>query len=394
MFNPLLRLFAPPIFADEEKTRTAQILNAFIWSAIGILSVFIAARAAVWNENGYIPLLVLLGIVLFLGVGQIMLRRGYVNSASVFLVGALWAAMTYQAWEADGLRDAAVFAYMVIIIFSSLLLGWKAAAILSGMSLTVIWYFAFMEEQGARALHVDLPFNYARDFSIIFVLVGILLYLLISNWSRTLQSARIELQERLRAEEKLQRQADYLVAMNEISLGLLNRLELHPLLESILLRACRLIDTEHGLIELVLSDGSALRQEVGQGSFEKHNGALTLKSEGIVGSVWECGKTMIVEDYPNWEKRLPEGVEAGYTTVMGVPLEVRDMVIGVLVVAYTEPGRAFSQEKVNLLERFAALASLAIDNVRLYETAQKELQERRNTEFSPACQRRTIPQSI
>jgi PAS domain S-box-containing protein len=380
MPNRLRRMFAPPIFADEEKTRIAQILNAFIWSAIGILSVFIVARAAAWNENGYIPLLVLLGIVIFMGMGQIILRRGYVNSASIFLVGALWTAMTYQAWEADGLHDAAVFAYMVVVIFSSLLLGWKAAAILGGLSLSVIWYFAFMEEQGARAIHLDLPFNYARDLSIIFVLVGILLYLLISSWTRTLKSARLELQERLRAEEKLQRQANYLTAMNEISLGLLNRLEVHSLLDVILMRACRLIGTEHGLIELVLPDGSALRQEMGRGSFKKYDGSLTLRTEGIVGSVWDSGKTIVIADYVNWEKKLPEGIEAGFTTVMGVPLTVGNTVIGVLLVAYTEAGRVFSQESINLLERFAALASLGIDNARLYETAQKELQERRNTE--------------
>jgi signal transduction histidine kinase len=380
MLNRLLRVFAPPIFADEEKTRTAQILNAFIWSAIGILSIFIVARAVVWSENGYIPLLVLLGVVTFLAAGQIMLRRGHARGTSIFLVGALWAAMTYQAFEADGLRDAAIFAYMVVVIFSSLLLGWKAAVMLSGMNLAVIWYFAIVEERGERILHVDSPFNYARDLSIIFVLVGILIYLLVSNWTRTLKSSRLELEQRLLAEEKLQRQADYLTAINEISLGSLKRLELRPLLTSILMRACRLIDTENGLIELVLPDGSALRQEVGQGGFEKYNGALTLQNEGMVGSVWEGGKTMIVEDYPNWEKRLPEGIEAGYTTVMGVPLKVSDTVIGVLVVAYTETGRNFSQEKINLLERFAALVSLAIDNARLYEMAQKELQERRNTE--------------
>ena len=142
--------------------------------------------------------------------------------------------MTYQAWAADGIRDAAIIAYIVVIIFSSLLLGWRFASVVGGLSLAVIWYFAIMEKQGLRVLHVDDPFNYARDLSIIIVLIGVLIYLLISSWSRTLQSARLELQERLRAEEKLQRQADYLSALNETALGLLNRSELQPLLESIL----------------------------------------------------------------------------------------------------------------------------------------------------------------
>ena len=54
----------------------------------------------------------------------------------------------------------------------------------------------------------------------------------------------------------------------------------------------------------------------------------------------------------------------------------RQAVIGVLTVLYAEQGRAFTQEQVDLMERFAALASLAIDNARLYEQAQKEIHER------------------
>ena len=304
MSSRLHRLFAPPIFADEEKTRVALILNNFIWSAIGILLVLIIFRVIVWNENGYVPLLVLLSIVVALVGGQILIHRGYVRGASMFLVGALWAAMTYQAWEADGIRDAAVIAYFVVIIFSSLLLGWRFASVVGGLSVAVIWYFAVMEKQGLRILRLDDPASYARDLSAVVILVGVLIYLLITSWSRSLQSARLELQERLRAEEKLQRQADYLTALNETALGLLNRSELHPLLESILARACDLINTKHAVIELVLPDGSALRQEIAHDILSKYNGTLTLKNEGMAGSVWASGETLVIQDYSTWDKGL------------------------------------------------------------------------------------------
>ncbi len=66
MFSRLRRLFTPPIFADEEKTRVALILNNFVWIAIGFLLVIILFRLIVWTENGYVPLLVLLTIVAIL----------------------------------------------------------------------------------------------------------------------------------------------------------------------------------------------------------------------------------------------------------------------------------------------------------------------------------------
>jgi len=380
MLNRIRRLFTPPSFADEEKTRSASILNSFVWSAIGILLILIIFRIVFWVENEYVPLLVLFAIVIALATGQVMIRQGHVRGASMFLIAALWTAMTYQAWEADGIRDAALIAHIVVIIFSSLLLGWRFATAIGGLSLVVIWFFAIMEKQGLHALHMDDPINYARDLSAIVILIGTLIYLLISSWSSILRSARLELQERLRAEEKLHQQTDTLAAMNEVALGLLNRLELHPLLETILTHACRLIHTELGVIELVLPDGSALRQEVGHGFLSRYNGQLTLKDEGMAGTVWTNGQTLVIQDYGAWENGLQEFIETNVRSVMGVPLKVGNTVIGVLVISHTETGREFTQEQVSLMERFAALASLAIDNARLHELAQKELQERRNTE--------------
>jgi signal transduction histidine kinase len=376
MPNRLRRLFVPPIFENEEKTRVALILNSFVWSAIGILLALIFFRVVVWEENGYVPLLVLSAVVMVLAGGLIMIRRGYVYSASTILVVVLWIAMTYQAWQADGIRDAAVFVYIVIIMLSSLLLGWRFASVMTGLSIAVIWYFAVMEKQGLRILHVDDPISYARDLSVAIILIGVLIYLLISNWSSTLRSARLELLERLRAEEKLQRQADYLTALNETALGLLNRSELQPLLASILTRACDLLNTKHGVIELVLTDGSALRQEVGNEFLSKYNGTLTLKNEGMAGHVWVSGETLVVQDYAAWEKNMPEFVAEGFNAVMGVPLKVGNTVIGVIVVSFAEQGRIFTQEQTSLMERFAALASLAIDNARLYEQSQNEIHER------------------
>ena len=286
MLGWLHRIFTHPIFENQEKTRVAQILNSFVWSAISILLVIIIVRALVWVENGYVLLLIFLAVVLILAGVQVMIRRGYIRGASMFLVGALWVGMTYQAWQADGIRDVATIAYLVMILLAGLLLGWREGLFLGVISLTVLWFFALQEEQGLRIQQMDAPLNIARDLTIIFILAGTLIYLLINSLNRSLYNARLELKERLRAEEKLQIQADYLTALNETALGLLNRSELQPLLESILTRACDLLNTQHGLIELVLPDGSALRQDVGHGVLSKYNGVFTLKNEGVTGSVW------------------------------------------------------------------------------------------------------------
>jgi signal transduction histidine kinase len=394
MPNRLRRLLAPPIFEDEEKTRISQFMTTFSWIAIGILFLMLISRLALRTDATIVPTLILIIVILLLFLMQHLLRLGHVYISSIFVVFGLWGLMTYLAWRADGLRDMAVIAYFVIIILCSLLLGWRSALVLTVMSIVTIWVFAILEKQGTRILHVDDPISFARDLTGIIFLVGALIYLLVTGWSRTLQSARLELQERLRAEEKLQRQAGYLNALNETALGLLNRFELHPLLESILIRACDLIDTKHGLIELVLPDGSALRQELGCGVLAQYDGTFTFKDEGVTGCVWSSGEPLIVGDYHIWDKGLPDFIDAGFHAVMGMPLKVGNAVIGVLAVCYIEEDRTFTQEQVDFMERFAALAALAIDNVRLYEQAQKEIHERSVVEVALRAILASIPDMI
>ncbi len=376
MLSQLHRLFASPIFENEEKTRVAQILNSFVWSAIGILSPIIVFRTLFSTENGNVPLLILLAIVLVLAGIQVVIRRGYIRGASISLVCILWVAMTYQAWDADGIHDVAAIAYLVIILLAGLLLGWREGLLVGILSITILWIFAIQEVQGLRIQSVDGPLNIARDLTVVFVLAGTLVYLLINSLNRSLYDARLELKERLRAEGKLQKQTDYLTALNETALGLLNRSELQPLLESILARACDLLNTQHGLIELVLPDGSALRQDVGYGVLSKYNGALTYKNKGVTGSVWASRIPLVIQNYRTWDKRLPEFANAGFNAVMGVPLIVGNEVIGVLAISLVEQERTFTEEQISLMERFAALASLAIDNARLFEQTQNEIHER------------------
>ena len=275
MPNLIRRLLAPPIFENEEKTRVSQFIIHFSWVAIGIVFLLLISRVVLWTDLTTTPTFILITVILLLLFIQYLVRLGYVYSASVIVVFGLWGLMTYLAWRADGLRDLAVIAYFVIIILCSLLLRWRAALFVSVISIFVIWFFAILEKQGARILHVDDPISYARDLTGVIILVGALIYLLVTGWSRTLQSARLELQERLRAEEKLQKQADYLTALHEITLGLVNRLELTPLLEFILVQASGLLNTPHAGLDLLLPDESALRQELGYGTFKEHNGILT-----------------------------------------------------------------------------------------------------------------------
>jgi GAF domain-containing protein len=61
--------------------------------------------------------------------------------------------------------------------------------------------------------------------------------------------------------------------------------------------------------------------------------------------------------------------------VIGVPLLSQNQVIGVLGLAHTVKGREFGEGDVEVLRRFAPLASLALDNARLFAQTQTALDE-------------------
>jgi signal transduction histidine kinase/CheY-like chemotaxis protein/PAS domain-containing protein len=195
---------------------------------------------------------------------------------------------------------------------------------------------------------------------------------LVPNMERV-RSFVIDVSERVRAEEKLKQQNIYLAALHETTLGVISRLDLNELLGAIVTRAGQLLGTEHGFMFLHEHGEEQIEQKVGVGIFERTIGFRLNCGEGASGQVWKTNKPVVVQGYDEWEHRAP-GYD--YNLVEGmvsVPLRSGERFIGTIGLGY-EVGsdRVFSAEEVEILERFAELASLAIDNARLFTETQDQ----------------------
>ena len=73
-------------------------------------------------------------------------------------------------------------------------------------------------------------------------------------------------------------------------------------------------------------------------------------------------------------RRLLEAIAP--TSIMGVPLIVRAQLLGALVVASCRPERRYSATDLRLLEEVGRRAALALENARLYRTAERAIQAR------------------
>ncbi len=178
----------------------------------------------------------------------------------------------------------------------------------------------------------------------------------------------------------LQRQNELLSALHETSLGLIDRLDKEELLEAILQRAAMLTDTTHGFIYLLEPSAEAMQMRVGMGFFKTQIGLRVSPDEGLGGRVWQSETPLLVDDYRTWSGRLTGKPFDELRSTVGIPLKYRGRVEGVIGLARVEPGRDFGEEDVAMLERFAGLATVALDKARLYSDALRELSERKRAE--------------
>lgn len=183
--------------------------------------------------------------------------------------------------------------------------------------------------------------------------------------------------ERRNAEEAVRQQNTYLNALHETTLGLMRRLDLEELLQSIIMRAGELVGTGHGYVHLLEPSGTELRMHVGIGIYQDFVGTRVKAGQGLAGTILQSGEPIIVDDYRHFPGRLPMVDRDVLRAVAGVPLKSGDQTVGVLGLASLEEGRRFTTTQVEALNRFAELAAIALDNAQLYDASQQALLQTR-----------------
>jgi PAS domain S-box-containing protein len=181
-----------PFFGLEGPRTTTRFLYAILISMLIINLVMIVLRLLSGATLSNSATLRLLGSLFILQmVLLILVRRGYVQLASLLLVFLTWIGVAYQAWSSDGIRDAAIYVYVLIILIAALLINWWISTALFILSILSLWFFAITEEMGLRVSHIDAPLNMARDLTGIFLIIFLLVYLVINLFRQSLQAVQV-----------------------------------------------------------------------------------------------------------------------------------------------------------------------------------------------------------
>ncbi|MBP2666900.1 MAG: diguanylate cyclase domain protein [Firmicutes bacterium] len=189
-----------------------------------------------------------------------------------------------------------------------------------------------------------------------------------------------DITKRKEAESKIKIQSEYLRSLNEVTFGLMNRLKLDELLSVIVARATSLLSNSSGSLYLPCDDGLNVKLVAASGAQLAHVGLIHRKDRGLVHQVMSTCAPVVLKDYQRWEQRLDISEFDTARAIVGLPLFADDRVYGVLQVEFYQPGRQFSEEEVEVLNRYARLASIALDNALLYKKSLTEIKERQNVE--------------
>lgn len=187
--------------------------------------------------------------------------------------------------------------------------------------------------------------------------------------------------EKVEADEKICRQHRLLELFQEVSVELSRTHDLNKLLLLLLQRATEAIGTPVGFIGTMDTDRDALvvRHYIG-GPFDFPPNYVIQRGEALAGKIWHSGKIMVVEDYQQYESAIRFGGFEKVRAIAGMPIFIDTETVGFLTLAHTDPSRHFDDSDIAALEQFSSLVSVAVENARLFEAANKELQQRKQSE--------------
>ncbi len=142
-------------------------------------------------------------------------------------------------------------------------------------------------------------------------------------------------------------------------------------LEVIASEAARIAHCEHVKLLLVDRDARLLRIGVLRG-LEAPDGFPLPLGTGLSGIVAQSGQPLYIADTQNDPRSLLAAFDRalGLRTYLGLPIKVRDEILGVLTFNTSEP-RQYAADELAYLASFADQAALAIESARLHEAANR-----------------------
>ena len=171
--------------------------------------------------------------------------------------------------------------------------------------------------------------------------------------------------------QHLERRVARLERIIEVSRVINSTLNLEPLLHNIIQIATDLTATEASSILLLDKKTGELHFEAAIGiKGQEVKPIIVPLDNSIAGWVVKKGEPLLIPDVrkdPRHYHQVDDMTQFSTRSILGVPLKVKDKVIGVLEVLNKIDDREFTRDDIETLTTLASQAAIAIENARLFQ---------------------------
>ncbi len=180
--------------------------------------------------------------------------------------------------------------------------------------------------------------------------------------------------------DALQKESAMSKALADALTDMMSQSSLSGLVAQLLDRTGQVTGCSNGFLYLVEPDNTKMTMLTATGVFQHYIALHIQPGQGLSGTAWIEGRTIVVKDYPSWPNRMPGTEGSGIKEIMCVPLKNGTRVEAVFGVGYVEVGKSFSSMDIEFIERIAAVSAIAIERFSLYTKLTDELAERTKAE--------------
>jgi PAS domain S-box-containing protein len=180
MILALKKLLIPPTFDDETKTHQAYVLHYILLALLAVPVVylgFIFFREPEDLDRAFIQSIPseIINVILF-----ILMRKGYLKTASVLQVSLFWLFFTLVAFTGFGVHSIAYsLGNASVIVIAGTLLGAKGALVMTALSVLFGGWLVYQDSYGQRfsSLEPEASPTLWVISSILFVVISVVQYL-------------------------------------------------------------------------------------------------------------------------------------------------------------------------------------------------------------------------
>ncbi len=174
---------------------------------------------------------------------------------------------------------------------------------------------------------------------------------------------------------ELKRQIRRLSLFHEVGKTLAATLDSQKVLHTVMQTISDLFQPDTGLLLMVDEKSQELHSEIATGSGADQLKDVRLRlGEGIAGWVAQHGEPALVEEVnndPRFALRLAELTQSDSQSVVCVPIQGREKVLGVIELAARRGKEGFREEDIPILKNLADYAAIALENARYVQRIQE-----------------------